>query len=208
MLTAVSDILAVWTIPALLLAILVFGYLRRVPVYEVFVEGAAEGFQTTLRIMPFLVAMLVAIGILRASGALDDCIALLQPALSALGVPPELVPLAIMRPLSGTGSLGLVSELLAAEGPDSLVGKMAATLLGSTDTTFYILTVYFGAVGIRRPRYAVFVGLMGDLTGFAATIYVCRLLFAPLYRATNYFTAGRSETHMPGAPRTRRDAYT
>lgn len=178
MFAAVSALLSLWTIPAVLLAILLFGFLRRVPIYEAFVEGAAEGFQTSVRIMPFLVAMLVAIGIFRSSGALDSLIAALGPALAVLGVPPELVPLAVMRPLSGTGSLGLACELMASEGPDSLVGKMASTLLGSTDTTFYILTVYFGAVGIRQPRYAVFVGLMGDITGLAATIYICRLLFS------------------------------
>jgi spore maturation protein B len=178
MFTDISALLAVWTIPAVLLTILLSGFLRRVQIYEAFVEGAAEGFQTSVRILPFLVAMLVAIGIFRSSGALDSFIAAIGPVLGALGVPPELVPLAVMRPLSGTGALGLACELLAAEGPDSLAGKMASTLLGSTDTTFYILTVYFGAVGIRRPRYAVFVGLMGDITGLIATIYVCRLLFS------------------------------
>lgn len=178
MFTDISAFLSVWTIPIVLLVIVLFGFLRRVQVYEAFVEGAAEGFQTTIRIMPFLVAMLVAIGIFRASGALESLISAIEPILAAWGVPPELVPLAVMRPLSGTGALGLACELLANEGPDSLAGRMASTLLGSTDTTFYILTVYFGAVGIRRPRYAVFVGLIGDVTGLVATIYICRLLFA------------------------------
>ncbi len=175
---AVCEFLSAWAIPLVLLFIPLAGFLRRVSVYEAFVEGAAEGFQTAVRIMPFLVAMLVAVGVFRASGALEDCVALLRPLLAVAGVPPELVPLALMRPLSGTGALGMTTELLASEGPDSLIGRMASTILGSTDTTFYILTVYFGAVGIRNPRYAVAVGLTGDITGFLMSIYICRLLFA------------------------------
>jgi spore maturation protein B len=101
----------------------------------------------------------------------------IAPQLSALGVPSDLVPLAIMRPLSGTGSLGLATEILNTFGPDSLCGRIASTVMGSTDTTFYILTVYFGAVGIRKPRYSVFVGLIGDLTGFFMSIYICSKLF-------------------------------
>jgi len=153
------------------------GYVRRVRVYEAFVEGAAEGFQTTIRIMPFLVAMMVAVSIFRASGALDDSVNYLQPLLLFLGVPPELVPLAVMRPLSGTGALGLTTEILNTQGPDSLVGRIASTVLGSTDTTFYVLTVYFGAVGISKPRYSVAVGLIGDLVGFFGAVYICRILF-------------------------------
>jgi len=179
MFAAICDILSAWAIPIVLLTIPFAGFVRRVRVYESFVEGAAEGFQTAVRIMPFLVAMLVAVGVFRASGALEDCVVFLQPVLSILGVPPELVPLAVMRPLSGTGALGLATELLGAEGPDSLVGRMASVILGSTDTTFYVLTVYFGAVGIRNPRYAVVVGLAGDLTGFLVSIYLCRMLFSP-----------------------------
>lgn len=177
MFAAVCDLLSTWALPLVLLLVPLAGFLRRVRVYEAFVEGAADGFQTAVRIMPFLVAMLVAVGVFRASGALDDCVAALRPLLFLAGVPPELVPLAVMRPLSGTGALGLTTELLASEGPDSLVGRMASTILGSTDTTFYILTVYFGAAGIRNPRYAVVVGLAGDFTGFLMSIYICRLLF-------------------------------
>jgi len=169
---------SVWAVPLVLLIIPTVGILRRVKVYDAFIEGAAEGFHTSIRIMPFLIAMLVAISILRVSGALGDLVTLLQPLLTHLGIPPELVPLAVMRPLSGTGALGLTTELLKTAGPDSLVGRMASTILGSTDTTFYILTVYFGAVGVRDPRYSVFVGLTGDLVGFFGAVYICRLLFA------------------------------
>lgn len=171
-------VLSHWAIPVLLLGIPVIGVLRRVKVYEVFVEGAAEGFNTAIRIMPFLVAMLVAVNIFRASGAMDLFIDLLSPLLNFIGVPADLAPLAIMRPLSGTGSLGLVTEILNTYGPDSTAGRIASTVLGSTDTTFYILTVYFGAVGIRNPRYSVLVGLLGDLAGFLGSIYVCGRLFS------------------------------
>lgn len=171
------DTLSVWAIPFILLAIPLIGYLRRVKVYETFVEGAAEGFHTSIRIMPFLVAMMVAVSIFRASGALGDCVELIQPALGLAGVPAELVPLALMRPLSGTGALGIMTEILNTHGPDSPVGRIASTMLGSTDTTFYILTVYFGAVGVRKPRYSVFVGLAGDLAGFFGSVYICHRLF-------------------------------
>lgn len=171
------DALSIWVIPLLLLLIPVIGLMRRVKVYEAFVEGAGEGFQTAIRIMPFLVAMLVAVNVFRVSGAMDLCIGFVAPALAQLGVPPELVPLAVMRPLSGSGALGLTTEILNTYGPDSLVGKIASTVLGSTDTTFYILTVYFGAVAIRNPRYSVGVGLLGDLTGFLGSIIICKYLF-------------------------------
>lgn len=170
--------LSMWAIPLLIGFIVLIGFWRGVKVYEVFVEGAAEGFQTSIRIMPFLVAMMVAINIFRSSGALDVCVEILSPFLSVMGIPKDLVPLAIMRPLSGTGSLGLATEILNTFGPDSSVGRIASTVLGSTDTTFYILTVYFGAVGIRNPRYSLLVGLVGDMVGFLGSIYICRYLFS------------------------------
>jgi spore maturation protein B len=172
-----SEQLSEWAIPFLLISIPLIGWLRKVKVYETFVEGAAEGFHTAIRIMPFLVAMLVAINIFRSSGAMDLLIGLLAPGLSYCGAPPDLVPLAIMRPLSGSGALGLATEILNTFGPDSSLGRIASTLLGSTDTTFYILTVYFGAVGIRNPRYSVAVGLLGDILSFFISIWICQQLF-------------------------------
>jgi len=166
-----------WAIPLLLGGIVLAGCVRRVRIYEAFVEGAAEGFTTALRILPFLVAMMVALSVFRTSGALAACIELLRPALAAIGVPPELAPLAIVRPLSGTGALGVVTEILNFYGPDSLLGYIACTMVASTDTTFYILTVYFGAVGVTRLRYAPLVGLASDLIGFLGSIYVCRRLW-------------------------------
>lgn len=177
MFLALSEQLSGWAIPVLLIAIPLIGWLRKVKVYETFVEGAAEGFHTAIRIMPFLVAMLVAVNIFRSSGAMDLLTGVLAPGLSYFDVPPDLVPLAIMRPLSGSGALGLATEVLNTFGPDSLLGRIASTLLGSTDTTFYILTVYFGAVGIRNPRYSAAVGLFGDVASFLLSIWVCNLLF-------------------------------
>lgn len=179
MLLELCEQLSVWAIPAILLIVPIIGYVRKVKVYEAFIEGAGEGFHTAIRILPCLVAMLIAISIFRASGAMDACVAWLKPLLSALGVPADLVPLAIMRPLSGSGSLGLATELLNTYGPDSLIGQIASTVLASTDTTFYVLTVYFGAVGLSNPRYAVLVGLSGDIASFLASVYICKLLFAP-----------------------------
>jgi spore maturation protein B len=175
--TFICEELSIWAIPAILFLIPVIGYIKRVKVYEAFVEGAAEGFQTSIRIMPFLVAMMVAINIFRASGMLDVCVESIKPVLQSIGVPSELAPLAIMRPLSGTGALGLTTELLNTYGPDSMIGRIASTVLGSTDTTFYILTVYFGAVGITKPSYSIFVGLLGDIIGFLGSIYICQQLF-------------------------------
>lgn len=170
--------LSIWAIPIILLVIPVVGYFRNVKVYEAFVDGASEGFHTAIRIMPFLVAMMVAVNIFRASGAMDVAVEYIGALLYTFGVPPDLMPLAIMRPLSGTGALGLTTEILNTYGPDSMMGRIASTVLGSTDTTFYILTVYFGAIGITKPRYSVFVGLFGDMIGFLGSIYLCQYLFS------------------------------
>lgn len=172
------ETVAAWAIPVILLLVPLFGYIRRVSVYEVFVEGAAEGFQTAIRIMPFLIAMMVAINVFKASGAMDTIADILHPFLVLLNVPAELVPLAVMRPLSGTGALGITTDILHTYGPDSLAGRTASTILASTDTTLYILTVYFGSVGIKKVRYAVAVGLFGDLVGFFAAVCYCGVVFA------------------------------
>jgi spore maturation protein B len=173
----ILETLSVWIIPLLLLTIPLIGLVRRVKIYEAFAAGAAEGFQTAIRIMPYLVAMMVAINIFRASGAMDALADLLSPICYHLGIPHDIVPLAIMRPLSGSGSLGLTTEIIHTFGPDSFIGKLASVIIGSTDTTFYILTVYFGAVGIVNPRYSLFVGLCGDLIGLFASIYICQSVF-------------------------------
>lgn len=166
-----------WAIPVILLVIVLFGAVKRVKVYETFVEGAKEGFNVAVRIIPFLVAILVAIAIFRASGAMDWLIAGLSPVLRPLGVPPEVLPMALVRPLSGSGSLGIMSEGLKTYGPDSLLGNMLSTIMGSTETTFYVLAVYFGSVGIRHSRHAVPAALLGDLAGISMAIFISNLVF-------------------------------
>jgi len=165
-------------VPFLFVAIPLLAVARRVKVYEEFVEGAKGGFETALRIIPYLVAILVAIGMFRASGALELLARALAPLTNAVGMPPEVLPVALMRPLSGSGSLGLVTELITQHGADSLIGRIASTLYGSTETTFYVLAVYFGSVGIRRTRHAVAAGLTADVVGILAAVWICRLMFA------------------------------
>ena len=177
MLQTILNTISQWAIPFLLLVIPIFAFFKKVPVYETFVEGAEEGFRTAIKIIPFLVGMLVAISVFRASGAMDCLVAVISPAMLALGVPPEVLPLALMRPLSGSGALGLATELMKVYGPDSLIGRMASVMQGTTDTTFFVLTVYFGSVGIKKFRYAVITGLSADVTGLLASIYICNVLF-------------------------------
>jgi spore maturation protein B len=157
--------------------ILVYGTLKQVQTYESFVEGGKEGIKIAVSIIPFLVGMLVAISVFRASGALDFFMNLIRPALDAVGVPPEIAPLAIIRPISGSAALGITSNLIATYGPDSYIGRLASTIQGSTDTTFYILTVYFGAVGIKKMGDALKVGLLADLVGIIAAIVVVTIVF-------------------------------
>lgn len=142
--------ISLWIIPVLIGLILIYGTYKQVPTYESFVEGGKEGIKIAVSIIPFLVGMLVAISVFRASGALEFLMDLIRPGIKAIGIPPEIVPLAIIRPISGNAALGMTSDLLAAYGPDSFIGRLASVFQGSTDTTFYVLTVYFGAVGIKR----------------------------------------------------------
>lgn len=166
-----------WAIPLFLTFILLMGTFRRVRVYEVFVEGAKEGFDTAIRILPYLLAMFVAIAVLRESGALDAFLGFVGPVAERIGIPREVLPLAVIRPLSGSGALGTTSDLMEAHGPDSLIGLLASTVQGSTETTLYVLTVYFGAVGIRRIRHTLGVGLAADITAFLASVYFTYLVF-------------------------------
>ncbi len=162
--------LSAWTVPALLMSIPLIAMARGVRVYEVFCEGAKEGLEIAVRILPYLIAMFVALGVFRASSALDFVLGLVTPAAKLLGIPAEVVPLALIRPLSGSGSLGILADLLAQHGPDSLVGLIASTMQGSTETTFYVLTVYFGSVGVVKARHSVAVGLLADFVSFAASV--------------------------------------
>jgi spore maturation protein B len=170
-------VISIWFIPVLIAFILMYGTYKQVPTYETFVEGAKEGFGMAISIIPYLVGMLVAISVFRASGAMDFIIELMKPALQAIGVPSEIVPLAMIRPISGTGALGMTSDLIATHGPDSFIGRLASTMQGSTDTTFYVLTVYFGAVGIKKMGDALKVGLLADVVGIIASILIVTYVF-------------------------------
>lgn len=167
-----------WIIPVLIMGMLTVGIVRGVKVYEVFVQGAKEGWDLAKMIVPYLVAILSAVGMLRKSGGLDDITALLGKATGLIGLPAEVLPLALLRPLSGSGSFGITAELLQTYGPDSYIGQLASTMNGSTETTFYVLAVYFGSVGIHRIRHAVFAGLAADITGVLATVLAVQLLLA------------------------------
>jgi spore maturation protein SpmA len=169
---------ALLAIPFLVAFFPLYAALRRIAVYEEFVEGAKEGFHVGVRIIPFLVAMLVAIGMFRGAGGVDLLTQALRPALDRVGFPSELLPMALMRPLSGSATLAIFSDLVKTHGADSLLARMGGTLFGSTETTFYVIVIYFGAVAIKRTRHAVPAGLIADAVGIMATVLICRWVFA------------------------------
>ena len=171
------EAISLWAIPVVLVFIPLVGIIRRVKVYEEFVDGAKEGFNVAVRIIPYLVAILVAIGMFRGSGAMDLLTAGLRPVLGAIGFPPELFPLAVLRSLTGSGSLAFLTDIVKTHGPDSMLSRMAATMYGSSETTFYVLAVYFGAVGVRKTRHAVPVSLFADIVAVIASVLVCLWLF-------------------------------
>lgn len=172
------NIMTLFILPFLIVSIPLYGLYRKVKVYEEFVTGAKEGFDIAVRIIPFLVGILFAIGMFRASGALDWIISGLNPLLSLIGFPAEVLPMAIMRPLTSSGSVGILADLINTYGLDSIYVKIAGTMFGSTETTFYVIAVYFGAVGIKNTKYAIKAGLMADFAAALASVYVCYLLFA------------------------------
>jgi spore maturation protein SpmA len=171
--------LSPWIIPLLVVAFLVFGVLKKVRIYEVFVEGAKDGFHVAVRIIPYLVAILVAVGMFRASGAMQIMVSWLGPWTGRVGLPPEALPMALLRPLSGSGAYAVLASIIKdpAIGPDSYTGYLVSTLQGCTETTFYVLAVYFGAVQVRRIRYTLAAGLTADLAGIAAAVAACAYLF-------------------------------
>lgn len=165
-------------IPLLIFFIIALGLIKKVAVYEEFVEGAKDGFSTAVKIMPYLVAMLFSIAMFRASGAMEGLIAIIAPVFTAVGIPSEVLPMAIIRPLTGSGSVGVLAELIAQYGEDSLIVKISATMFGSTETTLYVLAVYFGAVNIKKTSYALQAGLIADFVGFIAAVIVCIWYFS------------------------------
>ena len=173
-------VISPWIIPGIMVGLLGFGAARKVRVYEVFVDGAKDGFLVAVRIIPYLVAILVAVGMFRASGALDVMVAAISPVTTLFGLPGEALPMALLRPLSGSGAYGVLASIIndPAVGPDSYVGYLVSTFQGSTETTFYVIAVYFGAVQIKRIRHALWAGLTADAAGIIAAVLICSLLFA------------------------------
>lgn len=171
------DLLGLFIFPLLIVGLPIYGLFKRVPVYERFVDGAKEGFTTAIRILPYLVAILFSIAMFRASGAMDALQDLLRRPLGWIGMPPEILPMAIVRPLSGSGSLGVMTDLTKHYGPDALITKTAATIYGSTETTFYVLAVYFGSVNIRKTRHALPAGLIADASSILLSCWVIRWFF-------------------------------
>ncbi len=174
-----GKVIAPWILPGLMVGFLLFGVVRRVSIYEVFVEGAKEGFQVAIKIIPYLVAILVAVGMFRASGALDAVVGFIGRFTLALGMPPEALPMALLRPLSGSGAYGVMASIIndPAIGPDSYTGYLVTTLQGSTETTFYVLAVYFGAVQVKRIRHALLTALTADLVAVIAAVVAVSWLF-------------------------------
>lgn len=173
---ALSAAISNYIFLAIIAGIPLYAFFRGVKVYEVFVEGAKDGFQVVLRIIPFLVGMLVAIGMFRASGGFDLIAHALSPFLAKIGMPSDILPLVLIRPFSGSGGNAVLADIIHHNGGNSYVSHLAATIMGSTETTFYVIAVYFGAVSIRRTRHAVAVGLIGDFTAVIAALWICNLL--------------------------------
>ena len=171
------NLISFFVIPLMLVGFPLYGLYKRVPVYESFVEGAKEGFQVAVRIIPYLVAILFAVAMFRASGAMDALARSLSPVLEPLGFPAEVLPMAIIRPLTGSGSAAIVVDMINRYGEDSIYVKMAATIFGSSETTFYVIAVYFGAINIRKTRHAVPAGLIADISAMIFAVWSVRLLF-------------------------------
>src|SRR5437660_3210118 len=168
---SVIDVISIVAIPGLILFVVIVGAFKKVKIYAVFVEGAKEGFNVGVRIIPYLVAMLVAIGIFRAGGAMEILSSILSPVTRLIAMPAEALPMALIRPLSGSGALGVMSEIIKSHGPDSLIGRMVSVMMGSSETTFYVLAVYFGSVGISKGRQAVLAGIVVDIIAVLTSVW-------------------------------------
>lgn len=171
------DVLSLWALPAIILIILTVALIKKVPIYEAFIEGAKDGVKVSFNIIPYLVAIIVAISMLRASGAIDSLAILCSGILEKIHLPADVLPLAFVRSLSGSAAIGLFSDIIANNDINSYTSKLAAIMLGSSETTFYVLTVYFGAVGIKKYRYALLTGISADLIGIIMAIIVARFFF-------------------------------
>lgn len=177
LLKEIIDIISLWALPAIIIIILTVALIRKVPVYEAFIEGAKEGVKISFNIVPYLVAIIVAISMLRASGLIEYISILFPGVLDKIHMPAEILPLAFVRSLSGSAAIGVFSDIVANNDVNSYTSKLAAIMMGSSETTFYVLTVYFGAVGIRKYRYALLTGLSADLVGIIMSVIVARFFF-------------------------------
>ncbi len=175
--TDLVTLISKWAIPFMIVVTLVFGQIKKIDVFDTFVEGAKDGFETSIKLIPFLVAMMCALGIFRASGAMEFILSFIEPLLVNFNIPSDIIPMALMRPISGSSTFAMMSEIIHTHGPDSFLGRLASTMQGSTDTTFYVLTVYFGSIGIKKSRHALAIGLIGDLAGFMSALVICSLVF-------------------------------
>ena len=171
------NVFSVWILPIMLLTFLGAALYKKIPLYDTFIDGAKEGFSIGVKIIPYLVGILVAIGMFRASGAIEFLAHALAPALNLIGMPADILPLAIIRPLSGSGALGITTEIANQYGGDSYMARLAAVMTGSSETTLYVIAVYFGSVEISKIRHALIAGLVADIAGMLAALFICRLVF-------------------------------
>lgn len=175
----VIDAISLWAIPFIILCVLGFAVIKKVAVYEAFVDGAKDGVKVAVNILPYLVAIIVAISMLRASGAIEMLGGALSGVFGFLKIPPDILPLMIVRSLSGSASLGIFADIATEFGNDAFITKLSAIMVGSSETTFYVLAVYFGAVGIKKFRHALLAGLLADGVGIIAAVIVARFMFLP-----------------------------
>lgn len=174
--TILMECLSKAAIPGLIICILVLGAWKKIPVFDIFLEGAREGLSTTVKLLPVLVGIMLGIEVLKASGALDMIVSLLKPVAALFSIPHEILPMAILRPISGSASLGLLSQQLKEYGPDSYIGRTLSVMMGSTETIFYTIAVYFGAIGVKKTRFTLWVALISGLAGIATSVIICRIL--------------------------------
>lgn len=177
MFQSIMQVLSLYALPAILLLILTMGLFKKVPLYETFTEGAKDGFKVAVNIIPYLVAIIVAISMFRASGIIEMIGTALKPILTQFNIPADTIPIMLVRSLSGSAALGIFSDIANNLGPDDYATKLSAVMVGSSETTFYVLAVYFGAVGISKLRYALIIGLLADFIGIVAAIWVCNMMF-------------------------------
>ncbi len=178
MLQTILNTISLWALPVIILLVLTIGLLKKIPIYEAFTEGAKDGFKISINIIPYLVAIIVAISMFRASGAIEMIGMALEPILTKFNIPADTIPIMLVRSLSGSAALGVFSDIANNLGADDYATKLSAVMVGSSETTFYVLAVYFGSIGISKIRYALAIGLLADFIGILTAIGVCNLFFA------------------------------